>query len=356
MSRWLSFRAGPTALRRLRERGLRADDVDIVPGASGGAKWLSIGGLDRYLFGEFLQAAREKPVHLIGSSIGSWRMACLAQRDPVSALARGHRGYIYSQTYAPRPSTADVTRILSGILDDLLGPSGAKEILSHPHFRLHVITAAGRGLAASDRRVALATALGFSAVANTLTRRTLALHFRRVVFHSAGNESPFAHLGDFATEHAALGEHNLRDVLLASGSIPLLMDGVRIPGSRGMYWDGGVIDYHLDLDFGPVDGILLYPHFYDHIVPGWFDKGLPWRRAGARNFEHTLLIAPSAEFVRSLPGGKIPDRRDFYTFAPAERMRRWQETLDRSVELGDDLRALIISGRIADVVEPIADR
>lgn len=40
MAKFLSLRAGPRALSILRDRGLRADDVDILPGASGGAKWL----------------------------------------------------------------------------------------------------------------------------------------------------------------------------------------------------------------------------------------------------------------------------------------------------------------------------
>src|SRR6476646_12239877 len=117
MSSSLTFRAGPSALKLIRERGLRAEDVDIVPGASGGAKWLSIGGLDRFVFGEFLQAPRTRPMHLIGSSIGSWRMACLAQRDPVAALARGHHGYIYDQNYTPHPKPPEVTRVLSRLLD-----------------------------------------------------------------------------------------------------------------------------------------------------------------------------------------------------------------------------------------------
>ena len=91
MTALLTLRAGPTALAHLREHGgLRADHIDIVPGASGGAKWIGIGGLDRYLFGHLLQQPRSRPLHLIGSSIGSWRMACLAQRDAVAALARGH--------------------------------------------------------------------------------------------------------------------------------------------------------------------------------------------------------------------------------------------------------------------------
>ena len=71
----LTLRAGPDALRVVRDRGLRPEDIDVIPGASGGAKWLVLAGLDRYLFGEFLQQPRQRPLHLIGSSIGSWRMA-----------------------------------------------------------------------------------------------------------------------------------------------------------------------------------------------------------------------------------------------------------------------------------------
>src|SRR5512145_2930232 len=107
----LTLRAGPDALRLIRERGLRAEDVDVVPGASGGAKWLVLGGIDRWVFGQFLRAPRTRPMHLIGSSIGSWRMACLMQRDPVAALERGHRGYIYDQHYTRKPTAREVTDI-----------------------------------------------------------------------------------------------------------------------------------------------------------------------------------------------------------------------------------------------------
>ncbi len=360
----LTLRAGPRALEIVRERGLRAEDVDVLPGASGGAKWLAIAGLDRYLFGTVLRATsdsgdrvRTRPLHCIGSSIGSWRMACLAQRDPVSALERGHLAYIYDQHYSTKPSTREVTRVLSACLDRLLSSSGVDEILSHPFARLHVITARGRGLAASERRLALASSLALAASANVVRRRSLALQFERTVFHSAGAESPFLHLRDLPTRHHTLTRDNLRDALLASGSIPLLVDGVRIAGRpHELHWDGGVLDYHLDLDFGSGDGLVLYPHFYSHVVPGWFDKSLPWRRARgrarARNFDRALLIAPSNEFVASLPGGKIPDRRDFFAFPAAERMRRWQHVLDASARLGDELHDLIATGRLADQVRP----
>jgi hypothetical protein len=347
----LTLRAGPEARALLRERGLRAEDIDVVPGASGGAKWLAIAGLDRFLFGEFLQAPRTRPLHLIGSSIGSWRMACLAQRDPVAALARGHHAYIVEQRYSKRPSTREVTDVLTRALDLLLGPTGVDEILAHPTFRVHVITAVGRGLATSERRLLLAASIGLAAAANTLSRRTLALQFRRCIFHSAGDASPFLHLSDLPTTHVTLTRDNLRAALLASGSIPLLLEGVKIPGTpRGVHWDGGVLDYHLDLDFGAGDGLVLYPHFYDRVVPGWFDKGLRWRRARGDNFRRALLVAPSDAFVAALPGAKIPDRRDFYAFDDAERMRRWQATADASERLGDELRELIARGQVAEAV------
>ncbi|MGZ8412365.1 MAG: patatin-like phospholipase family protein [Gemmatirosa sp.] len=349
----LTLRAGPAALALVRERGLRAEDIDVVPGASGGAKWLALAGLDRYLFGEFLQQPRTRPLHLIGSSIGSWRMACLAQRDPVAALARGHHAYIYEQRYSARPSTREVTEVLTRALDLLLGETGVDEILAHPWARLHVITAEGRGLAASERRLLLMAGLALVAAGNLLARRALALQMRRCIFHSAGDETPFAHLSDLPTTHVPLTRENLRAALLASGSIPLLLEGVKIPGTpRGVYWDGGVLDYHLDLDFGAGDGLVLYPHFYAHVVPGWFDRGLRWRLARGANFRRALLVAPSDAFVAALPGSKIPDRRDFHGMPETERMRRWQAVVDASARLGDELRTLIETGRIAEAVRP----
>ena len=348
----LTLRAGPAALALLRERGLRPDDVDVVPGASGGAKWLGIAGLDRYLFGTFLQVPRTRPLHGIGSSIGSWRMACLAQRDPLAALARGHEAYIRHQVYTKNPSPREVTEVLTRCLDHLLGATGVEEIVHHPTVRVHIITAEARGAAASEKRLVLATAMAFAAAANLISRRTLALQVRRTIFHATGDESPFLHLRDLPTVHRTLTEQNARAALLASGSIPLLLDGVRIPDTPGVHWDGGVTDYHLDLDFGDGDGLVLFPHFFEHVVPGWFDKSLPWRRAGARNFSRTLLIAPSPAFIAQLPGGKIPDRRDFYALTDRERFARWDRVNAMTSVLGEALHELIVTGRLIDQVQP----
>jgi hypothetical protein len=352
MAHALTLRAGPEALRIIRERGLRAQDVDVVPGASGGAKWLVLAGLDRFLFGEFFAGERARALHLIGSSIGAWRMAAFAQRDPVAALDRTHRAYIYDQHYSPKPSAREVTEVGLEVLDVLLGTTGIDEILGNRSKHVHIITTEGRGLAASRRRRVLLASMLAAAAGNLISRRTLSLQMRRWIFHTAGDTSPFTGLSSFATTHVPLTRENIRAVLLATASIPLVLEGVRIPGTPGVHWDGGVLDYHLDMSFGDGEGLVLYPHFYSHVVPGWFDKALSWRRAPVHNFRRALIIAPSPEFVAALPGGKIPDRKDFYTMPEPERIPRWQKAVDASVQLGDELRELLVTGRLAERVQP----
>ena len=239
----LTLLAGPDARRILLERGLVAADVDVIPGASGGPKWLVLAGLDRFVFGDFLRAPRTRPLTLVGSSIGSWRLACAAQPDPVAALARAHDAYV-EQRYPRRPSAALVTETTARILDALLGETGAREIVRHPWARLHVITTACRGLLGSERRVAQTAGVALAAAGNLASRAALALQARRVVFHADGDGKgetagsgslaacPLHSLDDLPTDHAPLTQENLRLALLASASIPLWLEGVAIRGRR----------------------------------------------------------------------------------------------------------------------------
>ncbi|WNG17857.1 patatin-like phospholipase family protein [Cystobacter fuscus] len=352
MSANLSLRAGPEALRLIRERGLRAEDVDVVPGASGGPKSLVLSGLDRVVFGEFFRA-RSRPLHLIGSSIGSWRLACLGLADPVAALERFAEAYI-AQSYPPRPSPERVSQTSQEFLDTILGPEGDASILGHPWVRLHVLTNRCRGLSALEPRHLQTLGLALGALGNVVSRRTLGLHLERVVFHSAGDTTPFTRLDAHRSVHVPLTRANLRPAILASGSIPLVMSGVRIPEApAGVYRDGGLLDYHLDLDFGAGQGWVLYPHFYPYVVPGWFDKSLRWRRAGPTNFRRVLLLSPSPEFVARLPHGRIPDRSDFERLSDAERMRAWRQVVAESERLGEEFHEGLATGRLVDRIQPL---
>ena len=66
----------------------------------------------------------------------------------------------------------------------------------------------------------------------------------------------------------------------------------------------------------------------------------------------TLRAGPTALTHLREPGGRIPDRRDFFDLTEAERMTRWQTILDASTALGEELHELIATGRLVDAVVP----
>jgi len=342
----LRILAGPVALSRLREEGFDRDAFRAMLGASGGAKWLALGRLDREIARHLIAGRREK-LFLLGSSIGSWRLSCYARPDPVAALERFEAAY-FAQRYDARPTPAQVTRESLTILEEILGPEGPSQVLSHPTVRFSVMAVRARHLAALEPRLAQQAGLMMAAAANAVSRRALGLFFERALFHDPRDPPPFQLPASYPTSRTALTEDNFVDAVLASGSIPGVLEGVRdIPGAPpGVYRDGGVVDYHFDYP-ATGEGLVLYPHFYPHVVPGWFDKFLPWRRVRGEALERVVLLCPSRDFVADLPGGRIPDRRDFWDFDTGERLERWRRAVDASRRLADEFGELVESGGFA---------
>ena len=337
----LSVCLGREAARKIGRDGWSAELFSLLLGASGGPKWFILGQLDRLLFGDFLQRSTQ-PLSTLGSSIGSWRHACLASADPVAAIERLEQGYLY-QHYANKPTAKEVSEVSCNILSNVLGADGANHLSMHPRIRTHIVTARGRGPAAASSAPLLATGMGIAALGNTLSRRLLRLHFQRVVFHSGSQPSPGFALHDFDTRFCTLRDDNVAAVLHASGAIPFVLTGERdIPGAPlGQYWDGGIIDYHFDLGQYRGDGLILYPHFSSSVIPGWFDKFLPWRQAAIHEIDNLVLLCPSAAFIADLPLGKIPDRSDFTQLEHADRVRYWQQCVERSKALAEEFAELI---------------
>jgi hypothetical protein len=359
----LTFHAGPLALAQIRAHGLRAQDIAIVPAAAGGPKGLAFQSLDQWLFGEWLPGAPRERI-LIGSSIGAWRMAAACQRDPARAFAR--LGELYSgQRYtSATPSQQEIDDVVRELLRDLV--SGHEDdIVNHPHHRLHLLAVRGKGaLAAPGHRRAEMRGFAAAALHNLASRERLGKMLERVVFKVQRADAPWLRekFDSFTTHFSTLSRHNLAAGLLASGTLPLLMKPVSgIAGApEGSYWDGGLIDYHLALPYarmaGQGDGsIVLYPHFTRHIVPGWLDKGLPWRRAarGANRawLDNVLIVAPSREFLKTLPNGKLPDRGDFkyYGMNQIERIRVWRQAMAQGQRMRDEFAEFVrnpVAGRI----------
>jgi hypothetical protein len=350
----LSIFAGPIALQRLRGEGLSADQFKIMLAASGGPKWFVLYGLDRYLFGEFF-ANRRSELITLGSSAGAWRMSCLATSNPVAAIERLARRYS-QEHYSSQPTTDEISQKARAMLADTLGESGVLEIVSNQIFRTHIIASRARGFGSSPAKPIRAIQLLSSAALNTISRNTLSWFFERNIFSNMGQMSPWRDANDIGTSHVNITEYNLLEAMMASGSIPFVLNGVRdIDGAKpGLYWDGGITDYHFDLPLPAGQDLVLYPHFSSTVVPGWFDKKLPWRKVNPDHYKNVVLVVPSKEFIAKLPYGKIPDRKDFEVLDYNSRIKYWSTVLAMSKQLADDFSALVDRGTGLDDVLPFS--
>jgi hypothetical protein len=339
--------AGPQARRHIEQHGLSPGDVGVVPAAAGGPKGLILGPLDRFLFGQWLPRT-DHAIHLVGASIGAWRMATACLQQPVAAFERLERDYIAQDYEVPpgrkAPTAAHVSERFAQGLQAFYG-GRIREVLEHPRFRLHIVTARGRHVLGREHR--LATPLGYlgAFLSNVVHRKAMGAWLERVVFSAPGRGEPcplpFA-VDDFPTRQVGLTEANFQPALQASCSIPFLLQAVHdIPGApRGAYWDGGITDYHLHLQYacGPGPGLVLYPHFQQAVVPGWMDKGLKWRHRATPFLDRMIVLAPDPDWVLRLPNAKLPDRKDFTYYGTdlPGRIRAWTTAAQASVQLAEE--------------------
>jgi hypothetical protein len=362
----LPFRllAGPKALSHIREYGLRAQDIACLPAAAGGPKGLILNALDKYLFGTWLAAAPRRR-ELIGASIGAWRMACGAASDPVQAFDDLARCYIEEQRYTGKPDSREISRVARTLLEGVVLPR-REAMLSHPHHRLQVLVNRGCGPLGPG---STAHKRGFAqaALANAVGRRRLAGYMERFVFHGDSGVAPIfeTRFDAFANHKVRFSARNFDDAMVATGSIPLVLDAVKdiADAPPGWYWDGGIIDYHLHLPYDRIDptagGLTLYPHFSPSITPGWLDKFAPWRKAHKDTNRHWMdtlvIVCPSESFVASLPGGSIPDRKDFQRFGPNWQAReaKWKPAIAQAQALADAWHELAQRQAFTEMVEPL---
>jgi hypothetical protein len=356
--RALAIHAGPRALTHLRAHGLRPHDVRAIPAAAGGPKGLVLSALDQYLFGEWL-AGTDHTVHLLGASIGAWRMATACLQSPADAFAQMADDYIrqeYEHAPGKPPKPAHVSEVFGAKLAERFGPV-ADTVLAHPRYRLHVFTSRGRHIMRREGR--FRTPLGYlgAFATNAVSRKAMGGWLERVVFSDTRDPLPL-HLTDYRTHVVPLDARNLQPSILASCSIPFWLEAVHdIPGApRGAYWDGGITDYHLHLDYATMpEGLVLYPHFQKSVIPGWLDKAFRHRHRASARLDNVVVLSPEPEWIRTLPNGKLPDRNDFKHYADdvAGRVAAWTRAVRESARLRDEFAAWA-GGSLSVDVQPLA--
>lgn len=334
--------AGAEARRRIEEEGFSLDLFDTLIGASGGPKWLSLYGLDRVLAPAL--ATRDTPIDLVGSSIGALRLGCYAQSDPAAAFDRFLAAYTDVQDFDL--STEGIERFMVRTAEAVGGGEYGRSVLASRTHHLHIVTARCTGLA--DIKVAPVGSMIAPGLANVLGPKWLeSTGVQRVVFAS-NLASNLATNNGYPGPRVQLTEANLVDALLATGSIPGFCDSVRnIDGApQGNYRDGGIVDYHFDPEWHSGPGLILYPHFHQKIVPGWFDKAFRGRHRHPSEWDRLVVLAPSEEYVAQLPHGRIPDRRNGKGMTAEELYDYWMTTAEAGHELGADLQKMLDRGAV----------
>lgn len=344
----LQILAGKKALAEIKQYGLRPERIKLMVGASGGPKWLMLSRLDQYLSEHFFPRATQ-PIALLGSSIGSWRMACYAQQDPLTTFKEFEQLYI-NQRYSDTLIPAEISAYIEKVLSQLFSPERAKYIVSNPLRKLHVVAVRNRKLLNGRSKLAQGFGLLSAAAGNIFSSKIVEALYPRVIISPQKSTTPYF----IKAEAIELKTENLSQSLIASGAIPMVMAPTKVAGGKDRWhWDGGLVDYHFSGPFNAEDGLVFYPHFFPKVTPGWLDKGIPWRKAKAENYDNVVMLAPSAEFIAKLPYGKIPDRKDFVDLSNEDREAYWNTVLEATNGLVNDLHTALEKDGARSAVIPI---
>ena len=344
----LQILAGKKALAEIKQHGLRPERIKLMVGASGGPKWLMLSRLDQYLSEHFFPKASQ-PISLLGSSIGSWRMACYAQKEPLEIFKEFEDLYA-NQRYSDDLNPEEISIYIEKVLSQLFSKERTEHVVSNPLRKLHIVAVRNRKLLNGRSKLAQGFGLLTAATGNLFSSNLVESLYPRVIISPNNSTEPYF----IEPETIELNVDNLSNSLVASGAIPMVMEPTKIPGGKDRwYWDGGLVDYHFSGPFNVDDGLVFYPHFFPKITPGWLDKAIPWRKAEAQNYDNVVMLAPSEEFIASLPYGKIPDRTDFENLSNEERESYWHTVLAATNELVSDLHAALEKDGARSSVMPI---
>jgi len=349
----ICVRAGRNAYETIQAGKFDFDDVTTYVGAAPGPRWLVATGFDLSLLKSGV-LGNKRPAVLVGSSAGAMRFAAWMQPEPEKSYERLVEAYIAMNfTWKDTPET--ILQSIRNLIDAYIDDDALSFALGNKKYRLAIITARAKHLAASNVRWVQMLAFGTAFACNALSRRMIHRFFQRVVFHNSPILPYFCLNHDFRGQAIPLNEANFKHALLASAAVPLTSDGVRdiygAPG--GMYRDGGLTDYHLNQKYSGKGAITLLFNHQRHLIPTWLDKHLSSRQPPREYLENVLMVYPSGDFMRQLAYGQAPDREDFKRYAdnPLKRMRDWRRAVAVAERLGEQFLELAESGRIREVVE-----
>jgi len=334
-NKYLRLKAGKNAYQKVLSNNLRKEDIRVMAAAAAGPKWLILYELDKFLINEFLPNHPQK-IHFAGGSIGSWRAASYCVEDAPQAIDRLHHAYVH-QSYSDAPFGDEVSDGIKNIIEEMLGKNGFENLQNPTDRLLHISTS--RATFKTNGKISLYQKMKFVKpyFVNIFNRKNLGRYIERVMFTNAPH--PIFKPDGLKSTNLSISKENLINALCASGSIPFYMNPIVMDGYE--HWDGGAADYHMALDYDIEDGLVFFPHYRDHINPGWFDKYWPYRTASPELLKNTVMLYPTEEFIQLLPEKKLTSTDDFFNHEDEERIAIWKKVSELGKLLVEDFQRIL---------------
>ena len=350
----LRIRAGESLLTQIRDEGIAPERVRVFSGPATGPRWCAFAAIDEVIARTAMLRQGPGRVLLSGASAGAWRMAALACKDPMKALAHFREAYI-SMQFRSNESTMDRLETVYQAIRTFISEEDAEYIISHTSYDLSIQTARLRHLLASNLMplsfTGFALAMGF----HFMSPRFQPWFWENISFTTTSDPGEHARVPNIWRTVPLVRGH-LETVLAATGAVPFRVGPVRriSRAPAGVYCDGGLAEYvwKHETNLKPNE-IVLIVHHGGPLYPCWLDKKARTLQGRFPMLNQIVTVSPGPRYMEALPGGRFPDRDDWVRFknAPQERIRRWKQAVAQSFELGELFEELTSGASPGEKVE-----
>ena len=150
-------------------------------GPAVGPRWLVASGFDLTLIEKGL-LGRTYPALLTGASAGAFRLAAWLQPEPEKSYRKLMDAYIgadYRRGDSPQQLQGEMQKVVNSYLDSDALPFA----LAHKRYRLAIVTARARNLAASEIKSIQQLGVGLAFACNAVSASLLRWFYEQVVFY-----------------------------------------------------------------------------------------------------------------------------------------------------------------------------
>jgi hypothetical protein len=312
-------------------------DCFFLPAA--GPRAFVSSGFEASLASSYLSNNIKSEKWLIGGSTGGLRALAfvnsLLLKQDLACKIKDH----YCEMYYKHGFTSDKLHAMMLEMFDSVCPNDVlKEALEHDTFKVAILVSELRYPFSLLPVILLRPFLAIVVLLHLVLPSLIeTLFFKRLCFYSGHSPPSFLGLED-SVEFCKLTINNCQQVLHATTSMPLISKTCTFIKGKGpgVYFDGGITDYYLNMKINGANGLLLGDlHPTSPIYRSALDLFVPWRRhLPDEYFEHVSVIRPTENFLKSLEPRSLPSVRDWfskeYIKYPEKRKDSWNLVYDLS--------------------------